>query len=452
MAVKRIAPSANSPKSNRKDFFNPPRLLLISFVLILLPASLVLMIPGVTTSPLSFTDALFTATSALTVTGLTTVDTARHFTIWGELFILLMIQIGGLGKVTLSMLILLAFGRRIGLTQRNLLQEELNQNQTTQITKLIKAILLFAFAFELVGAAIMAIEFVPQHGWKNGLYYSIFHSVSAFNNAGFALFDNSLADFQHTPLIPLTIAALFIVGGIGYTVILDVFTHKEKRPLQLHTKITLSTTAFLLLFGTMGILIIESDRAGTLAHMDLSTQLLNAFFQAASARTAGFNTVPITSLHHGSLLLMMVLMFIGAGSTSTGGGIKVSTFAVALIATRSFLVGEDKFHAFKRNISSWTVLRAFTVIVVSCFTLTLAMLFLMITEEADFAIVMFETISAFSTVGFSTGLTPNLTEFGKITVCVIMFIGRLGPLTLAYLLTTPIRTAVQYPTDDVFTG
>ncbi len=452
MTVKRIAPSPNSPKSHRKRLLSPPRVLLILFVIILIPASLVLMIPGVTREPIHFLDALFTATSALTVTGLTTVEIGQQFSVIGQLLLLLMIQIGGLGKITLSMLILSLFGRRIGLSQKALLQEELNQSETTQILHLVRAIFIFAICFELVGTVILALVWVPEFGWSKGLYYSFFHAVSAFNNAGFSLFSDSLTAYQSQHVIVLTIALLFIIGGIGYTVILDIFNHRENQPLHLHTKLTLITTLILLIVGTAGILLLESTQGGTLHTMAFSDQLVNGFFQAAAARTSGFNTVTVTAMHHGSLLLIMFLMFIGAGSTSTGGGIKVSTFAVALIATRSFLMGEDKFYAFHRNITTFTVLRAYTVIVISCLTVSSAMLLMMITENAPFDIVMFETLSAFSTVGFTTGLTDRLTDAGKIIICMVMFIGRLGPMTLAYLLTSPKRTTVQYPTDDVFTG
>ncbi len=438
-----------------KFFFRPGRFILSCYAIILLPSTLILMTKVASITGLSWIDALFTATSALTVTGLGVVDTGQHFTLLGHLWMLLLMQIGGMGQMTVSMLILILLGRRISMRERAIVREELNQHPTVDVRQLIRAIALFSLVLETIGTLILCVEWIPQLGVERGIYYSVFHAVSAFNNAGFSLFSDGLAQYTDSFLVCLTLPFLYIVGGLGFTVIIDLISYVKARRswrLSLHTKLVLWTSASLLIFGTALLYFLEMNNPHTFGNMPGASKWLNAFFLSSATRTAGFSTVSLINMTHASMLVMMVLMFIGAGSSSTGGGIKVSTFAIAIIATRTFLQGGKSFYAFKRNIGDGEVLKSLAIIVVSFFTLITATFILMISEKARFDVVLFEAISAFSTVGLTAGLTENLTDVGKFVLVLVMIIGRLGPLTLALALIPTKPTAVRYAEEDVLTG
>jgi trk system potassium uptake protein TrkH len=439
---------------NGKKRWSEPRIILFSFLAILLPSALLLMLPIFSVSGLSFIDALFTATSAISVTGLGVVDTGDHFTFTGKLLLMLLMQIGGLGQMTLSAILLYMFGLRLSLYQQSVTKEELGQGDSVNLRKLVKHIIVFSCTAELCGAILLAFRFVPQLGWAEGIFSALFHAVSAFNNAGFSLFSDSMMSYVGDSLVIFTIATLFIFGGLGFTVISDLHGNLSRGfiHLQLHTQIMLIATPCLLLIGTLFFWLLESNNPNTLVPLSISGQWLAAFFQSASARTAGFNSIDISQFSHPALLVMMVLMIIGAGSTSTGGGIKVSTFVVAMIATWAFLRQRNKVVILKRTVPWNTVTKCLAIIVVSCFVLINAMFLLMLTENASFESVMFETISAFATVGLTAGLTAHLSEPGKIIMVVVMIIGRIGPLTLAYMLARPKPTLLKYPDGNVFAG
>ena len=434
--------------------WSAPRIIIVSFLSILLPSALLLMHPIFSVTGLSFVDALFTATSAISVTGLGVVDTGQHFTIEGKFLLLFLIQIGGLGQMTLSALLLYVLGVKMGLRQQFATREELGQTDTINIKGLVKRIVTFAIIAELIGAIFLAFKWIPEMGFYDGAGYAIFHSVSAFNNAGFSFFSDSMVSFVNDPVVTLTIALLIILGGLGFTVVLDVANHKCRsfNKLQIHSKVMLIATPVLLLIGTLLFWFLERNNVKTLAELGLWQQWMAAFFQSVSARTAGFNSIDLGAFTHASTLVMMILMLIGAGSTSTGGGIKVSTFAIAAVATWSFLRQRDYVVIFKRTIPWQTVTKCLAIIVVSFVILVLAMFLLMITENAPFDRVMFEVVSAFATVGVTAGLTANLTETGKIIMVVVMFVGRIGPLTLAYLLTQSKKKLLKYPEGKILAG
>lgn len=433
---------------------NEPRVIFITFLLVLLPAAFLLTLPIFSVKGLSLVDALFTATSAISVTGLGVVDTGQHFTRAGQVLLLILMQVGGLGQMTLSAVLLYLFGVRLSLQQQALAKEALGQDRGINLRSLVKKIMTFALLTELLGMALLAWRWGPQLGWGEGLFYALFHAVSAFNNAGFSLFSNSLSGYVGDPLVIFTLSGLFILGGIGFTVIGDVWANGLKgwHRMHLHSKIMLTATPTLLIVGTLLFYLLERHNSQTLAPLSTQSQWLAAFFQSASARTAGFNSVDIGAFTQPALLIMILLMLIGAGSTSTGGGIKVSTFMVALVATWSFLRQKSHVVMFRRTVSWPTVTKALAIIVVSGAILTLAMFSLMVTEQATFAQVVFETISAFATVGLTAGLTAQLSEPGKCIIIVVMIVGRLGPLTLAYMLARPEPTLLKYPEDNVLTG
>lgn len=439
----------NKPKKGSE-----PKIILTSFLGVLVPSAILLTLPVFSVTGLSFTDALFTATSAISVTGLGVVDTGTHFTLAGKVLLMFLMQVGGLGQMTLSAVLLYMFGVRLSLKQQALAKEALGQDRRVNLRDLVKKIIAFALIAEFIGFTLLCFRWVPEYGWETGSFYALFHAISAFNNAGFALFSDSMMTFVDDPLVIFTLAGLFIFGGLGFTVVGDLATNWRRgfNHLHLHTKIMLTATPTLLLVGTLLFWLLERSNSETMQGLTTNGQWLAAFFQSASARTAGFNSVDLTHYTHPALLVMIVLMLIGAGSTSTGGGIKVSTFAVAFVATWSFLRQKKHVVMFKRTVSWQAVTKSLAIIVVSGAMLTTAMFLLMLTEKAPFDRVVFEVISAFATVGLTAGLTANLSEPGKYIMVVVMIIGRIGPLTLAYMLARPEPSLVKYPEDTVLTG
>ncbi|MCW8333855.1 TrkH family potassium uptake protein [Vibrio paucivorans] len=441
-------------KEQTKKKGSEPRIILISFLAVLIPSAILLTLPVFSVTGLSMADALFTATSAISVTGLGVVDTGEHFTLSGKILLMFLMQVGGLGQMTLSAVLLYMFGVRLSLKQQALAKDALGQDRKVNLRNLVKKIVIFALVAELIGFVFLSIRWVPEMGWSTGMFYALFHAISAFNNAGFALFSDSMMSFAEDPLVLVVLACLFIFGGLGFTVVGDVSANWKRgfNHLHLHTKIMLTATPMLLLFGTVMLWALERANPNTMADLSVGGQWLTAFFQSATARTAGFNSVDIGQFTQPALLVMIVLMLIGAGSTSTGGGIKVSTFAVALVATWTFLRQKKHVVMFKRTVNWQAVTKSLAIIVVSGAMLTTAMFLLMITEQSSFDKVVFEVISAFATVGLTAGLTAELSEPGKYIMIVVMIIGRIGPLTLAYMLARPEPTLLKYPEDSVLTG
>ncbi|XHF83355.1 TrkH family potassium uptake protein [Vibrio sp. HN007] len=441
-------------KGGRKQTGSEPKVIFGSFLAILIPAAVLLTLPVFSVWGLSFVDALFTATSAISVTGLGVVDTGQHFTLSGKILLMFLMQIGGLGQMTLSAVLFYMFGMRLSLQQQAVTKEELGQEKRVDVHKLVKGIIAFSLVAELIGFLLLSFKWVPEYGWSTGTFYALFHAISAFNNAGFSLYSDSMSSFVNEPMVILPISALFIIGGLGFTVVGDVVMNRKKgvRKLRLHTKIMLVATPVLLGLGMLFFWMLEKGNANTLGELSVSGQWLAAFFQSASARTAGFNSVDLTRFTQPALFIMIILMLIGAGSTSTGGGIKVSTFAVAITATLAFLRQKKHVVMFKKTISRSTVTRSLAIIVVSGLVITVSMFLLMLTERASFDKIMFEVISAFATVGLTAGLTSELTVYGKYIMIVVMIIGRIGPLTLAFMLARPEPTLLKYPEDNVLTG
>lgn len=454
--MKRLANNNSIDIKNNKGkrCWSEPKIILLSFMSILLPSAVLLTFPLFSISGLSFMDALFTATSAISVTGLGVVDTGTHFTLEGKILLMVLMEIGGLGQMTLSSILLTLFGLRISLRQRTATQEQLGQSGPLNLRRLTLHIIIFSLIAQLIGTVLLSFRWVPVMGLEQGSFYALFHAVSAFNNAGFSLFNNSMIDYVGDPLVILTIAGLFIFGGLGFTVISDLQRHWRKGfvALNLHSKVMLTATPTLLLLGTLALWVLERQDNTTFSDLPVSSQWLAAFFQSATMRTAGFNSVDLTHLSQPTLLVMMLLMLIGAGSASTGGGIKVSTFVVAMAATWAFLRQRSHVVLFERSVAWTKVTKCLAIIVVSLFVLTLAMFLLMLTEDATFDVIVFETISAFATVGVSAGLTAQLSEPGKLILVVVMIIGRIGPLTLAYMLASAKPTLLKYPESELFAG
>jgi len=432
---------------------SPPQLLVVTFLFFIIVGMGLLKLPFATTESITWLDALFTTTSAMTVTGLAVVDTGDAFTLFGEVIIMSLIQIGGLGIMSFAVLIFMMLGKKIGFKERLLLQQALNQTSVGGVIKLVKYLFIFSFLVEGFAVLLLASEWVPEFGWRRGLYVSIFHSISAFNNAGFSLWSDSLMGYVGSPIVNITISFLFIVGGIGFTVLVDLWKSKTIRRLSLHTKIMVVGTFVINVFAFMMIFILEYNNPNTLAQLPLLDKLFASYFQAVTPRTAGFNSIDYGSMERSTLLLTILLMFIGAGSASTGGGIKLTTFVVISLSVFAFLKEKREIRIFRRTIDQNYIFKALAVSMISVLLVFTALFFLDMTEKnASFLAILFEVVSAFGTVGLSMGITGSLTAIGKWIIIIVMFVGKLGPLTLAFSLSRPDKEKIRYPKEDILTG
>ncbi|MDQ7820113.1 MAG: TrkH family potassium uptake protein [Armatimonadota bacterium] len=434
--------------------FTPAQSIIAGFAAVIVAGAVALSLPAAsadgTRTP--FLTALFTATSATCVTGLVVVDTADHYSTFGEVVILTLIQLGGLGYMTVATLLAMAVGRRIGLRERLVLQEAYNLYTIGGVVRLTRMVVLTTLAIEAAGAVVLALRWVPRFGWGRGLYYSVFHSISAFNNAGFDLMGGfrSLTAFAADVPVNLTLAALIVAGGLGFTVLADL---PRPRRYTLHARVVLTTTAVLIAAGTALILALESANPATLGGLSWGRKVLAAFFQSVTPRTAGFNTVDIGRMREPTLILLVVLMFIGASPGGTGGGIKTTTFVAPLAVILSMLRGRPDPELFRRRLPPVVVYKAVTIALLGiAFVLTMGTL-LALTEGVAFVPALFEIASAFGTVGLSTGLTPHLSPVGRILVMATVFTGRVGLLTVAFALTRRQRPAdFRYPEERVYIG
>ena len=419
----------------------------------MLVGTLLLKLPWASRLPVTWLEALFTATSAVTVTGLVVVDTGTHFTFIGQLVIAILIQLGGLGIMTFAVLVLSLIGLPVSLPQKLFLKDDLNQTSIVDLMRLVKVILRVVVMLELVGAALLATIFIPDFGWAEGLWHAVFHSVSAFNNAGFGLLPDSLSRWATSPVINLTVPLLFITGGIGFSVLSELYAKRSWRAFSLHTKLMLSGSLVLILWPTLAFAILEWNNPGTLAGFaSIADRLMISFFQAVTTRTAGFNTVDIGALHDSTAFMFISLMIIGGGSTSTAGGVKVTTFIVLLLATIAFFKRQRELNAFGRSLGLEEVLKVLALTVMSLLLIMTGIFIILIVNDAAFLDVAFEVTSAVGTVGLSRGLTANLEGVGQITLMTLMFLGRIGPLTLGFFLATRSVPKVHYAPSKVFLG
>ncbi|WP_147533145.1 TrkH family potassium uptake protein [Bacillus marasmi] len=418
--------------------FNPAQTLSIGFLCLIALGTLLLMLPFATKDRhhLAFVDALFEATTAVCVTGLVVVDTETTFTIFGQIVMMLLIQVGGLGFMTFGILIALFLGKNIGLQSRLMIQESLNQLSLEGMVRLVKFVIGFTFLVEGVGAIILAIRWASDFGWPKAIYYGVFHSISAFNNAGIDIMGDfrSMTDYSSDITILTTVSLLLMIGGIGYTVILDCLRKKSLKKLSLHSKLVLIMTIILVFFGTSLIFILEYNNPGTLGGLSLKDKLLNAYFHGVVPRTAGFNSLDMGELTLSSQFVTILLMFIGGGSGGTAGGIKVTTFFIIFLAVWSLIRGRDDVNILEKRIPKEIIFRAFSITVYSTAVVFFTLFILTITENAPLNVLLFEVVSAFATVGMSLGITPDLSIIGKLVITILMFVGRVGPLTIAFAL------------------
>lgn len=437
---------------------SPNRTIALGFLTIILAGALLLMLPCANRSGhgLSFLDSLFTATSATCVTGLVVADTWTQFNLLGQIILLLLIQVGGLGYMTMMLQGSLLLGRKIGLKQRSLMMESISAQRLSDVLTLLRYILLGTAAIEGAGAVLLSIRFIPELGLARGIWYSVFHSVSAFCNAGFDLMGfrepySSLTHYVYDPLVNLTACALVLLGGLGFLVWRDVWENGPRlRRYSLHSKLILTCTAILTAGGA--ILFWLAERDNVLAGMGPGRQALVSLFQAVSPRTAGFNTVDLAALTSGGGLLTIVLMFIGAGPGSTGGGVKITTVAVCLLTLSSYVRGRREVGAFNRRLDEEQIHRSAAAVTLY---LALAMtggFLLLAIQPFPLQDALFEVFSAMSTVGLSTGITRDLVPVNRLILIVMMYCGRIGSLSMMMALAEHPQARVKDPVEHIIIG
>lgn len=426
--------------------------------------TLLLMLP-ISTSSGEWNDpivALFTATSAVCVTGHIVVDTATYFSTWGHALIAILIQVGGLGYMTATTFLLLLLGRKFGLKDKVAIQQALDREELFGAQNVIRSIIATTMIFEITGIFLLLTVFAPQFGWGRGLWLAVFHSISAFNNAGFSLFSDSLVGYQGSLMINLVIPGLIIFGGIGYETIFEMYLWMRDRLLRkprrmvlsLNFKVATSTTLILLVVGTLAFFFIEGRNLATLGSMPMGTRILTAWFQSVTTRTAGFNTINIGDMTNAALFITILFMFVGGSPGGTAGGIKTTTLRVLTSCTKAILQGKEEVYIYERQIPLTLILKAVGVAVGSLGVVMLMTVLIAIADpEMDFIRIWFEVMSGFATVGLSTGITAQLTAFSKLVLVATMYIGRVGVLLLmGALLGDPKPTAIRYPEENLLVG
>jgi len=456
-------------KSKKRTHFTPVRILSIGFAVVILTGAFLLMLPvssakGIVTP---FVDCLFVSTSATCVTGLVTVDTGTHWSYFGKTVIMFLIEIGGLGFMSFATLFALIMGRKITLKERLIMQESMNANNLQGLVNLAKYLLLFTFSVQVTAALILSTQFIPQFGFAKGIYYSIFHSVSGFCNAGIDLFGNfsSVTSYYSNPVVILTLGFLIIIGGLGFYVWQELYRlfrengflmgfRAMPKKLSVNTKLVLGVTGILILGGTVLMFIFEMNNPATIQGMSLGDKILNAWFAAITPRTAGFNSISTTDMSPAGRFLTIILMFIGGSPGSTAGGIKTTTLGLLVFAVLSMIQGREDTEIFKKRIGTDLVVKALCIVFIAMSLILVVTMILCITEKgASLEYLIYETVSAFGTVGLTLGLTPNLSVPGKLVLALTMYIGRLGPLTLAVALAKKSRLkGIRYPEDKIIVG
>ncbi len=413
---------------------NPPIILVLGFGSLILIGAILLNLPIASKSgeSVGFINSFFTSSSAVCVTGLVVKNTAEQWTTFGHVVIITLIQMGGLGFMTMATIIALILGKKITFSERLVIKEQLNQETMTGLVKLTKYVIWATFFIEGIGALILSTKFIPMHGLGKGIWFSIFHAISAFCNAGFDLMGNSLEPYVGDLTLNLTIALLVIIGGLGFSVYIDLSRNRRFSRLRVHTKLVIFMTISLLLIGTILIFVMEYNNPETMLNLSVKDKVLASFFQSTITRTAGFNSVNLSGLRETTIVLMLILMFIGGSPGSTGGGIKTTTFGILVLTTISVIRGNKDVNLFKKRISQSIVNRALAIFMIGIVLVLSITLFLSFTEDANFLDLLFETTSAFATVGLSRSLSPNLTNIGKIIISLTMYAGRVGALTMAF--------------------
>ncbi len=451
-----------NPRTFLARQFSPARIFIFSFAVVILLGAILLWLPfSAGRNPISFVDALFTSASAVCVTGLTVLDLGRDLTFGGQIVTLFLFQVGGLGIITFSVVLFGLMGRSISFRGREIVQSTFLHTPRRDFIVIAKWVLLSTFIIEGMGTFFLFVRFSQDFSPGHAFYQALYHAVSAFNNCGYSLFSDNLAAYQSDVIVNLTVAGLIILGGIGFIVQYEVVSRLRglQKKLSIHTRVVLMTTAILLLVGASFFYLFEMNHI--LKGASLKTQLLTSFFQSVTPRTAGFNTVDIGQLTNATILVMMILMFIGASPGSTGGGIKTTSFALLMLMIWNRFKGSEDVNVFNRTIPREILMRTIAIIFASAFSICLITSVLLFTGGVGnlhptqsrhfFVEYLFETISAFGTVGLSMGITANMDDIQKLAIILMMFAGRVGPLTLAFSWYSS-RRSITYAEESVMVG
>jgi trk system potassium uptake protein len=418
--------------------FTPHKVLAIGFASLILVGALLLMMPFANARGNStpFVDALFTSTSAICVTGLITVDTATHYSLWGKAIILLLIQMGGLGYITLATMMFFLFNKQLSIKDKLNIQEGVNQYSLADLGSFVKYIVKITVLIEGLATLILTIHWSREFPVKDAFGHALFHCVSAFCNAGFSTFSSNLSKYATDIVVNLTITSLIIIGGLGFIVISELHNYRHRKKISIHTKVALKITGALLLAGTLMILILEYKNPAIMANLPWDQKLLVSYFQAVTPRTAGFNSINIGLLHPATMFFIIILMFIGASPGGTGGGIKTTTFGIILASIKATLRGKYNINIYDRKMPGEIVRKSFVLASIALSLVILVTMGLSIVEKQDFLRLLFEVVSAFGTVGLSAvpagvvSLSGYFSALGKLLIVITMYFGRVGPLTL----------------------
>lgn len=445
-------------KITDKIRMTPVQVLAAGFAIVIIIGSLLLSLPVASADRTGtpYVDCLFTATSATCVTGLVTLDTGTHWSYFGKTVIMCLIQTGGLGFMSFATLFALILGKKITLRNRMVMQEALNSFNMQGLVKMSRYILLFTFSVEGAGALLLSTTFIPEFGIAKGIYYSIFHSVSAFCNAGFDLIGNfkNLTPYAENPVVILTIGALIVIGGLGFYVWQELYNFKHLKRLSLHTKVVLVSTSVLIVGGAVLMFIFEFNNPGTIKNMPLSGKILSSLFASITPRTAGFNSISTSDMSPAGRFLTIILMFIGGSPGSTAGGIKTTTATLMLMTVVSVIRGREDTEVFEKRIGKDIIDKALAITIIGFSLIVTVVMILSITEKgASLEYLLYETTSAFGTVGLTLGLTPKLSAAGRIILSFVMYSGRVGPLTLAMAISKKANSnSIRYPEDKILVG
>ena len=431
---------------------NPPLILTCGFIVLIIIGTGLLLTPLASIQPLSLMQAMFTATSAVTVTGLVIIDSASALTVFGQSVVMVLIQIGGIGFMTVAVISLLSLGKTLGLQQRLLASTALDTNDLSGVIKVAKYVVVYSLIIESVAFLLLWVSWFDDYGFWQGAYQSLFYTISAFNNAGFALSSDSLSQFRGDLMVNFVITALFIIGGLGFTVLIDIYQQRRWQKLATNTRIVLLATLIINSLAFVLIFLFEYANPLTLANLPLNEQLISAWFQAVTPRTAGFNTLPIESLTTDSTLFTMLLMMIGGGSVSTASGIKLGTFVILLLAMYSYLRQQATVTVFNRQLSDKLVIKALSVMILYMFIAFTSIMIIARIEPLAVMDISFEVISALSTVGLSRGITGELGTASQCLIILLMLIGRVGPLTFAYCFARQKKQPLTYPATSIQIG
>ncbi len=446
-------------KMRKKLHISPQAMILISFCMIILISGTILSLPVSTVNGkgIRWIDGIFTATSAVCVTGLSVNDMNSVFNLFGKTLILILIQLGGLGLITISSLFIILLSRKINYYTKKAVEEDLNTDKIFNIQKYVKNVIFTVFLIEFSGAVFLLFEFSKIFELKRAAYYSVFHSISAFCNAGFSLFSNNLSDFKSSFILNLVISLLIILGGIGFSTLLNIYRYfsKKDKKLTITSKLSINISLILILIGTISIFIIEYSNEKTIGNLSFLQKITASIFQSVSVRTAGFNTISLVDLKDASTFLFIILMFIGASPGSTGGGIKTTTIGIIFLGIRAILFNKENLEFSRRRIEWNNFNKAIVLFFISIIYIAIILFLMMITEKnIEFIDLLFEIVSAFGTVGLSKGVTSLLSDISKSFIIFTMFIGRVGPLTVTLvLLPKKIKSAnYKYPAENIIIG